>query len=275
MSAVPATPAPDWASRLRVTQARVILSEWTKFRSLRSTRWSLLVTVVLAIGIPLIAATITDARWSHMSVQEQLARQPLDIALVGVRIAQLAIGVLGVLVISSEYSTGMIRASLGAVPKRLPVLWAKIVVLATVSFVLAVPAVLAAFFGTQKILEQHRILKVSFSDPGVARTVIGGALYLTVIGVFALGLGAITRNTAGGISFYVGVIFVIPPLMFVLPLSWNEAISKYLPSNAGADIFTLNHGPHDLAPWTGFGLLCAYAAVTIAVAAALLARRDA
>ena len=87
-----------------------------------------------------------------MSVQEQLARQPLDIALVGVRIAQLAIGVLGVLVISSEYSTGMIRASLGAVPKRLPVLWAKIVVLAAVSFVLAVPAVLAAFFGTQKIL---------------------------------------------------------------------------------------------------------------------------
>ena len=127
MSVVPATPSPDWASRLRVTQGRVILSEWTKFRSLRSTRWSLLVTVVLAIGIPLLAATITDARWSHMSVQEQLARQPLDIALVGVRIAQLAIGVLGVLVISSEYSTGMIRASLGAVPKRLPVLWAKIV----------------------------------------------------------------------------------------------------------------------------------------------------
>ena len=102
-------------------------------------------------------------------------------------------------------------------PKRLPVLWAKIVVLATVSFVLAVPAVLTAFFGTQKILEQHPILRVSFTDTGVARTVIGGALYLTVIGVFALGLGAITRNTAGGISFYVGVIFVIPPLMFVLP----------------------------------------------------------
>ena len=104
---------------------------------------------------------------------------------------------------------------------------------------------------------------------------IGGALYLTVIGVFALGLGAITRNTAGGISFYVGVIFVIPPLMFVLPLSWNQAISKYLPSNAGADIFTLNHGPHDLAPWTGFGLLCVYAAISVAVAAVLLARRDA
>ena len=146
MSAIPATPTPDWASRLRVTQARVIASEWTKFRSLRSTRWSLLVTVLLAVGFPLIAATITDARWSHMSVEEQLSRQPLDIALVGVRIAQLAIGVLGVLVISSEYSTGMIRASLGAVPKRLPLLWAKIVVLAGVSFALAVPAVLAAFF---------------------------------------------------------------------------------------------------------------------------------
>ena len=104
---------------------------------------------------------------------------------------------------------------------------------------------------------------------------IGGALYLTVIGVFALGLGAITRNTAGGISFYVGVIFVIPPLMFVLPLSWNEAISKYLPSNAGADIFTLNHGPHDLAPWTGFGAALRLRGNLGRGGSVLLARRDA
>src|SRR5947209_6966744 len=153
---------------MRVTQARVILSEWTKFRSLRSTRWSLLVTMALAIGIPLIAATITDARWSHMSVQEQLARQPLDIALVGVRIAQLAIGVLGVLVISSEYSTGMIRASLGAVPKRLPVLWGKIAVFGAATFALMLPAVLISFFASQAILNTHHILQISFSSPGAA-----------------------------------------------------------------------------------------------------------
>ena len=163
-------------------------------------------------------------------------------------LAQLAIGVLGVLVITGEYSTGMIRASLGAVPKRLPVLWAKIVVFAAHDFVLDGPG------GARRVLREP-------GDPRAAttssrsrsriraspRTVIGGALYLTVVGVFALGLGAITRNTAGGIAVFAGVFFVIPPLMNILPTSWNQAISKYLPSSAGADVFTLTHGPHDLA----------------------------
>ena len=138
MNAVPApAPAPaPWSQALRVTQARVILSEWTKLRSIRSTRWSMLVAVVLTIGFPCLAAAITAAHWSHMSPLEQANRHPLDIAIVGARFAQLAIGVLGVLVITGEYSTGMIRASLGAVPKRLPFLWAKLVVFASVTFVL-------------------------------------------------------------------------------------------------------------------------------------------
>jgi ABC-type transport system involved in multi-copper enzyme maturation permease subunit len=276
MSAVPAPgrPVPDWVGRLRVTQWRVVVSEWTKLRSLRSTLWSLFVAVVFTIGLPCLFATVTAVRWSHMSLHERLDRHPLEIATAGVNLSQLAIGVLGVLIVTGEYSTGMIRASFGAVPKRLPVLWAKIAVFAAATFALMVPSVILGFVGSQAILRNHHILEISFSHAGVARTVIGGAIFLTVVGIFTMGLGAITRNTAGGISFYVGVIFVIPPLMFVLPLSWNEAISKYLPSNAGADIFTLNHGPHDLAPWTGFGLLCVYAAVSVGVAAVLLARRD-
>jgi ABC-2 type transport system permease protein len=268
------TAAPAWTSRLRVTQARVIHAEWTKFRSLRSTWWSLLVTVVLAVGFPLIAATITGARWSHMSPGDRLNRHPLDLALVGVRISQLAIGVLGVLIISGEYSTGMIRASISAVPKRLPVLWAKIVVFALAAFALAVPCVLAAFFGSQAILNIHHILQISFSAPGVARSVLGGAVYLMVIGIFALALGAITRNTAGGIALFAGIVFVIPPLMNILPTSWNNAISEYLPSNAGVDIFSLTHGPHDLAPLPGLLVFCAYTAFAVAVAAVLLVRRD-
>jgi hypothetical protein len=274
-TSAPARPIPAWASRLKVTQWRVIHSEWTKFRSLRSTRWSLFVAVVLAVGIPCIAATVTGARWSHMSLQDRLARQPLDIALVGVRISQLAIGVLGVLMITGEYSTGMIRASLGAVPKRLPVLWGKIVVFAAVTFALGLPAVLAAFFGSQAILNIHHILQISFSSPGVARAVIGGALYLTVMGIFAFALGAMTRNTAGGIALFAGVVFVIPPLMNILPLSWNNAISKYLPSNAGAEIISRTTGPNDLHPWPGFALFCGYTVVVVVIAAVLLVRRDA
>jgi len=184
----------------RVTQARVVRSEWTKLRSLRSTRWSLLAAFVFTIGFSLLFAAVVANHWSHMDPRERADRNPLDIAQAGVNIAQLAIGVLGVLIISGEYSTGMIRATMTAVPKRLPVLWAKAGVFAAVAFALSLPAVLIAFYGSQAILNRHHILQVSFSAPGVARVVIGGALYLTVIGVFALALGALLRNTAGGIA---------------------------------------------------------------------------
>jgi ABC-2 type transport system permease protein len=279
VSAVPAPvrSVPPWTARMKLTQWRVIVSEWTKFRSLRSTLWTLGVGVVLGIGFSLIAATVTGARWSHMSLAERLNRHPLDIALVGVRFSQLAFGVLGVLVISGEYSTGMIRASIGAVPKRLPVLWGKVIVFGVVTFALGVPVVLAGFFGSQAILtDAYHItfLKLSFGAPGVARAVIGGALYLTVMGIFALALGAITRNTAGGLTLFAAIVFVIPPLLLILPTSWDNAISKYLPSNAGAEIFQMNHGPNDLHPWPGFLLFCGYTAIAVAIAAVLLVRRD-
>jgi ABC-2 type transport system permease protein len=270
------TPPADWVSGVRVTQLRVFASEWTKLRSLRSTRWTMLVAIVLTIALPLLGAVITDTHWAHMSASDRAGRHPLDLALFGARVAQLAIGVLGVLAISSEYSTGMIRATLGAVPRRLPVLWGKIVIFAAAAFVLMLPAVLIAFFGSQAILRQHNhILQISFTHDGVARAVIGGAAYLTVTGIFALAFGAITRNTAGGIAVFAGVFFVIPPLLNVLPTNWNDTISKYLPSNAGADLLALTHGSHDLAPAPGFGLFCLYTAVAVGIAAALLVRRDA
>ena len=205
---------------------------------------------------------------------ERAHRHPLDVALAGVNVSQLAIGVLGVLAITAEYSTGMIRATMTAVPKRLPVLWAKTGVFAVVTFALMLPAVLVAFFASQSILGRHDILQIGFSAPGVARTVIGGALYLMMIGIFALAIGAIVRNTAGGIATFVGIMFVIPPLMDVLPTSWNNAISPYLPSEAGRQIFQLTHDSSSLSPWLGFALYCGYTAALLAIAAFLLARRD-
>ena len=273
MSSVAASPLDGL--NIKVTQVRVIVSEWTKLRTLRSTLWSLLVATVLTVGFPCLFAVVTSSHWGHMSPNERANRSPLDIALVGVNISQLAIGVLGVLVITGEYSTGMIRATLSAVPKRLPALWAKAVVYAVVSFALMLPAVLAAFFASQAILSRHNILQISFSHPGVARSVIGGAVYLALLGVFTLGIGAIVRNTAGGIATFAGIMFVIPPLLNVLPTSWNNAISPYLPDAAGRSIFSLTHGAHSLAPWSGFALFCGYVVATLAVAAVLLVRRDA
>jgi hypothetical protein len=258
----------------RVTQARVAVSEWTKLRSLRSTRWSLLAAILLTIGFPLLFAAVTSSHWGSMSPHERADRHPLDIALAGVNVSQLAVAVLGVLVITGEYSTGMIRASFGAVPKRLPVLWAKTVVFGVVTFLLVLPSVLIAFFASQAILSRHDILQISFSHPGVARSVIGGAVYVLLVGIFALGIGAIIRNTAGGIATFAGIFFVLPPLMNVLPASWNHAISKYLPSEAGRQIFSLTHDSNSLSPLWGGLLFAGYCAAVLALAAVLLVRRD-
>jgi len=273
MSAVgAASPLPRIPHSGRVTQLRVFVSEWTKLRSVRSTRWSLLVAFVATIGIGAIAAAVVVNHWPHMQAQDRAGFHPLEVNLAGVQLAQLAIGVLGVLVISAEYSTGMIRASMTAVPKRLPVLWGKAVVYGATTFLLMLPATLLSFLVGESILSRRHI-DIAFTAPGVARAVVGAALYLTVVGLFALGLGAIVRNTAGGIASFAGIMFVLPPLMNVLPTSWNDAASPYLPLAAGEAIMSITPGNH-LAPWAGLGLFAAYAAAAIAVAALLLRRRD-
>jgi len=275
MSAVASTPRIPPLDRVgRITQARVLLSEWTKLRSVRSSGWSLLVGFLLTILFPVLFAAVTASHWGHMRPQERADRHPLDIALAGVNVSQLAIAVLGVLVITAEYSTGMIRATFTAVPKRLPVLWAKTAVFAVTGFLVTLPAVLIAFVASQAILDRHHILQISFSDPGVARSVIGGAVYVMLTGVFALTIGAIVRNTAGGIAAFAGIYFVIPPLMNILPSSWNNAISPYLPSEAGRQLFSLTQGSHSLSPAAGGLLLAGYCVLGLVIAAVLLVRRD-
>jgi hypothetical protein len=266
------------SNAVRVAQARVVLSEWTKFRSLRSTRYTLLVGVGSTIVFAIIPALINAHRWSSMSVQDKVTFNPLETSLIGVGTAQLAIGVLGVLMITNEYSTGMIRATFTAVPKRLPVLWAKVGVFGAITLILSVPAMFIAFFSAQAILSGHtlfgRDIALSISDPGVARVVTGGALYLTLAGLFGLGFGAILRNTAAGIATFAAVLFVIPPLLDLFPTSWNDAVSPYLPSNAGQAIMQFGATSNTLGPWTGLGLFAGYTAATIAAAAVLLRRRD-
>ena len=259
----------------RVTQARVALSEWTKLRSLRSTRWAMFVTLLLTIGIGLIACSVFAARWSHLNFADRLDFHPLRVSLAGVSLAQLSIGVLGVLVITGEYTTGMIRSTFSAVPKRLPVLWAKAAVFAAVTFAVSLPAVLIVFFVGQSILSsQAGVPHFAFSHPGVARAVIGAALFLTVMGIFGLAIGAIVRHTAGGIVTLVAILFVLPPILGLLPSSWSNAINPYLPSSAADALWTITPDAHTLAPWAGFALFCGYTAAALAVAAALLVRRD-
>jgi ABC-2 type transport system permease protein len=256
-----------------VTQRRVALSEWTKLRSVRSTRWALLATLLLIIGIGILACVVFENRWPHLSPGDRAHFHPLRASLVGVNFAQLAIGVLGVLVITAEYSTGMIRATFSAVPKRLPVLWAKALVFGAVAFALALPAVFIVFLAGQGILSGQHI-NIGLSHPGVIRSLFGAALYLMVMGLFGLGLGAITRSTAAGISALAALIFVLPPIIGLLPTSTANAINPYLPSNAGGAVWTITPDPNTLAPWTGLALFAGYAALSLVIAAVLLRRRD-
>jgi len=167
----------------------------------------------------------------------------------------------------------MIRATFAAVPARLPVLWAKATVFATVTLALMVPSVLGAFWIGQSILTSKH-LQAKLSDPGVLRAVIGAALYLTVVGLLGIGLGALLRNTAAGISTLFGLLFVLPIIVRFLPSSWADPINEYLPSSAGEAITHVHPDPTMLAPWTGFGLFCAYAIAVLIAAAVSLRRRD-
>ncbi len=257
----------------RVTQRRVNRSEWTKLRSVRSTRWTLLVALLLILGIGILACVIFESRWSHLSPDDRLRFHPLRESLAGVNFAQLAFGVLGVLTITAEYSTGMIRSSLSAVPRRLPVLWGKAIVFGACAFAISLPAVFAVFFIGQAVLTGHH-LNIALSHPGVLRALFGAALYLTVMGLFGLGLGAIVRNTAGGIALLVGIMFMLPPILDLLPSSVSNSISPYLPSNAGGAVWTINPDTNTLHPWVGLALFAGYAALSIAIAAVLLLRRD-
>jgi ABC-type transport system involved in multi-copper enzyme maturation permease subunit len=259
-------------SRIRLTQLRVIRSEATKLTSLRSTRWSLLLAVVAMAGLGILIASVRMAHFGSRGERRPI--DPLDISLAGWHLAQLAIGVLGVLVISGEYSTGMVRSTFSAVPRRLPVLWAKILVFGAATFALMLPCAFVSFFVTQSILRQHH-LQTTLGHSHTLRAVIGSALFLTVTGLLGLALGALLRNTAGGIATFAGVMFVLPGISAILPSSWSSAIDPYLPLNAGTQLMNLQQGANDLGPWTGFAVYAGYVVVLTAAAAVALVRRDA
>jgi ABC-2 type transport system permease protein len=270
----PAATTPRTAARGRVTQANVIRSEWTKLWSLRSTRWSLLVAFLAMAGLGVIVAAADMSHWAHMSPGEQARYDAVDTGVGGYHMAQLAIGVLGVMVITGEYSTGMIRSSLMAVPRRLPVLWAKLGVFSAVTFVLMLVATLISFFGAQAILTQHAV-DTTLAGPHALRAVIGTALFLTVLGILAVGLGGLIRNTAGAIAAFVGLLFVLPGVVAILPNSVGDAVNPYLPLNAGFAVATSTPEGGMLAPWTGFAVFCGYAALAVIAAVVTLRRRDA
>ena len=271
LTAAPGTGRPA----LRVTQARVLRSEWTKFRSLRSTLWTLVTALVLMIGIGTLFSAVTASQYHTFPPAQQASFNPVSVSLTGTSFAVIAFGVLAVLTMSGEYGTGMIRSSLTVVPRRLPVLWAKLAVFAAVVLATALTASFASFWIGQALLGGHH-LGVSIASAGALRSVVGAALYIAVSGLMGVALGALFRNTAAGIATFAGVYFVVPPLASLLPSSVGDHLIQYLPSNAGSVIWGgARDVSHALSPWTGFALLCGYAVILISAAAWRLRNSDA
>jgi ABC-2 type transport system permease protein len=254
-----------------VTQPRVVRSEWRKLHSLRSSRLSLIVAVGLVVSLGLLIPLVSVSNWSGPASPR--GYDSVGRSLGGIYLAQLAFGVLGVMLVTGEYSTGMIRATFAAVPRRLPVLWAKLAVFGAVTLVLGTLSCVAAFIGGQAIFASKGV-DASFGDPHVARAVLGAGLFLAAIGALGVALGALLRNSAAAIATVTGLLFVLPVIVNVLPQSWSDAIGPYLPGEAGTAIIAMAPDPHRLAPWTGLGVLCAYAVVATALAAVMLVRRD-
>lgn len=270
----PSGPAADREPADTIGFGNVLRSEWTKLRSLRSTYWCGGIVVLALFGI----AVLMGIRWADVLAAESPAdRAGFDATVTvlgGAYLAQVVIGTLGVLTISGEYGTGMIRASFAAVPQRRALLAAKLLVLLGSVFVVTELLCFASFSLGQMLLARKHF-GVSLSDPTVLRAVCGAGLYLTAVALLGFGIGALIRHTAGALSTFFAVLFALTVLTELLPSSWHEHVINYLPANAGSQIFTVVPTANALAPWTGLGVFCLYALAAIIAAFVLIDHRDA
>lgn len=250
------------------------LAEWTKLRTLRSSYWTLLTATAAMAGF---GALLCAAYARHLTPASRAALDPAAYSESGFFLAQLAIGVLGVLTVTGEYATGSIRSTLTAAPQRVTVLAAKAAVFTAAAFLTALAAALAAFLLGQAIFAGKGI-QVHLGGQGTLRPVLGAALYLAAVGLLALGLGALTRRTAGALAILIAVLIFLPVSVAALPPAWQHDIGPYLPSAAGqALIGPTKFAPpgHLLSPWTGFAVLCGYTAAVLIAAAISISQRDA
>lgn len=278
MTADTLSAAPGRTTVRKVTGRRVLRSEWAKFWSLRSSWITLGVALVLLIAFGAIAsatyspdAPASDGPPGPGSGGDSDA---VSLALTGVTFASLAIGVLGVLLSAGEYSTGMIRSTLAAVPRRLPVLWSKSAVIGAIALILTTVAALAAFQLGTLGLDGEKIA-LPLSDDGVLRSLTGAGAYLGLVAVFGVALGVLLRSSAGAIAALVGILLILPGLASLLPDSWYDTINPYFPSNAGSAVYSLHQSSDALSPGAGIAVFAGWVALTLAGAAYRLARTDA
>ena len=259
--------------RPRSPKTRVLRSEWIKIRSVRSTVWALVAMVVALVGGAAFAAVGIVVR-NFPPAATAVATDPSGGALSGTGLAQLAVIAFGVVAVTGEYRTRMIRSSVAAVPTRLPLVWGKAAVVAASAAVVSLAALLVSFLVASLVVATEE-LSISLTTPGVARAMIGSALALGVTGALATGFGWLLRNTAAAIFLLLAVLYVVPTLATLLPQSVGEKVVPFLPSNAIAALTQVAPVEGALPPGAGLAVYAGYAVITLLAAALVLRRRDA
>lgn len=274
MNEIPVLPRPWSAASAPGDERRALAllrSEWTKLRSVRSTKWSLALLVAIAVGLAVLSCAEARAHWGP---GQQFGFDPIRQSLIGVFFAQLVVGTLGILVISAEYSTGTIRASFSAVPRRLPVLAAKAAVFGAVALIVSEAVACVSFLIGQGLLSAPAV-HTSLADATARRAVFGSGLYLALLGLLALGLGAMIRHTAGAIGAFVGIVLIVPIVVAALPAALGNAIQPYLPLTIGRAVISQQGPLHAFGAGSGLVLLALYSAAALVGGAVLTLQRDA
>ena len=259
----------------RLPAARgALAAEWIKLRSVRSTYLILAAAAVAAVAVGYLVTHSDVTHWATMTAQAKAAFDPVSDSFSGLGLAQLAFGTLGVLVISSEYATGLIRTTFTAVPRRRAVLAAKATIAGAVSLAAGEAIAFATFFtGQQALSAQH--LQVTLAHPGALRGVLAAGFYLAVMAWAGLGLGTLIRHTAGAITTMTAVVFLLPQIIHALPAPWNVQAGKYTLNLAAQQMIAQHPQPGYFGAGPSFLIVAAYAAAALGAAAILITRRDA
>ncbi|WP_329570251.1 ABC transporter permease subunit [Streptomyces sp. NBC_01361] len=252
---------------------QVLRSEWTKIRSVASTVWTLGLAVVLTIALGVLISILSRNEFKNMGLKERLSFDPTFISFAGMSLGQLAMIVFGVLVVSNEYSTGMIRTSLAAVPQRGTFLFSKVAVATVLAFVVGLATSFIAFFLGQAVLGEYR---AQIGDPGVLRAVIGGGLYMTLIAMFSMGVASMLRSPMLSLGILMPFFFLISNILG--NVSATKKIGRYLPDQAGSKIMQVVTPIDDdtpYGPWGGLGIMVIWVVLALIFGYVLLKKRDA
>jgi ABC-2 type transport system permease protein len=252
---------------------QVLRSEWTKIRSVSSTVWTLGLAAVVTIALGVLISALSRREFEGLGARDQIAFDPTFVSFAGMSLGQLAMIVFGVLVVSSEYSTGMIRTSLAAVPQRGTFLFGKVAVATLLAFVVGLATSFVAFSLGQAMLGEHA---ASIGDPGVLRAVIGGGLYMTLIAMFSMGVAAMLRGPLLSLGILMPFFFLISNILG--NVSATEKIGRYLPDQAGSKIMQVvtpfgDDTPYG--PWGGLGIMVLWVVAALAGGYAVIKKRDA